>query len=84
LTVNLQFTALAPHTESVTATADVSDVNIQNPDPAQRVLIREEILDANPGRPGAPVSLPGLPIETASSRYQSAAILRSRRSRRSR
>ena len=31
------------------------------------MLIREEILDANPGRPGAPVSIPGLPVETASS-----------------
>ena len=29
-------------------------------------MVREEILDANPGRPGAPVSIPGLPIETAS------------------
>ena len=28
--------------------------------------MRQELLDANPGRPGAPVSLPGLPIETAS------------------
>ena len=30
------------------------------------MLVREEILDANPGRPGAPVSIPGLPVETAS------------------
>jgi hypothetical protein len=67
LTVNLQFTKIAPHSEAVTATADVKDQDFRNPDPAQRVLIREEILDANPGRPGAPVSLPGLPIETASS-----------------
>ena len=29
-------------------------------------MVREELLDANPGRPGAPVSIPGLPIETAS------------------
>jgi hypothetical protein len=29
-------------------------------------MVREEILDANPGRPPAPVSIPGLPIETAS------------------
>ncbi len=67
VTADLQFTALAAHSDSVTVTADVKDVNIQNPDPAQRVLVREEILDANPGRPGAPVSIPGLPIETASS-----------------
>ncbi len=31
------------------------------------MVVREEILDANPGRPGAPVSIPGYPIETASS-----------------
>jgi hypothetical protein len=67
ITVNLRFVRLAPHSDSVTATADVRDQNIQNPDPAERVLIREEILDANPGRPGAPVSIPGLPVETASS-----------------
>jgi len=67
LTVNLQFDRLAPHSEAVTVTADVKNLDIQNPDPAQRVLVRDEILDANPGRPGAPVSIPGLPIETASS-----------------
>jgi hypothetical protein len=67
LEVDLHFTNVAPHSDAATATADVSDLSIQNPDPAQRFLIREELLDANPGRPGAPVSLPGLPIETASS-----------------
>lgn len=66
LTVSLQFERLASRSDSVTVTADVTDRDIQNPDPAQRVLIRDEILDANPGRPGAPVSIPGLPIETAS------------------
>ena len=54
------------HTDSVTVTADVHANNLQDPDPAQRVVVRDEILDANPGRPGAPVSIPGLPIETAS------------------
>ena len=29
-------------------------------------MIHDEVLDANPGRPGAPISIPGLPIETAS------------------
>lgn len=67
LTVNLQFVRLVPHSETITATADVKDLDIRNPDPAQRIVVREEILDANPGRPGAPVSIPGLPIETASS-----------------
>jgi hypothetical protein len=54
-------------TDTVTVTADVKDADIRQPDPAQRVFVRDEILDANPGRPGAPVSTPGLPIETASS-----------------
>ena len=67
LTANLQFTRLDPHAESITVTAGVSSAGIRNPDPAQRILVRDEILDANPGRPGAPVSIPGLPIETASS-----------------
>jgi hypothetical protein len=65
--LDLQFTRVASRTEAVTVTADVKDLDIQNPDPAQRILVRDEILDANPGRPGAPVSIPGLPIETASS-----------------
>ena len=67
VSIKLQFTQLAPHSDTVTATADVRNSDIRNPDPAQRVLVRDEILDANPGRPGAPVSIPGLPIETASS-----------------
>jgi hypothetical protein len=52
--------------ESITVTADVKESSILFPDPAQRVFVRQEMLDANPGRPGAPVSIPGLPIETAS------------------
>ena len=40
--------------------------DILNPDPGQRFFIRDEMLDANPGRPGVPVSIPGLPVETAS------------------
>ena len=52
--------------EIVVVTADVSKIDIASPDPSQKVLVREELLDANPGRPGAPISIPGLPIETAS------------------
>lgn len=66
LSVNLHFDRLAAHADSVTVTADITQRSVQQPDPAQRVMVREEILDANPGRPGAPVSIPGLPIETAS------------------
>ncbi len=66
LRVSLQFSLVAPHNDAVTVTTDVKDATIEQPDPAQRVWVREEILDANPGRPGAPVSIPGLPVETAS------------------
>jgi hypothetical protein len=67
LKIDLAFAQPAPNHESVTVTADVSQGDILNPDPSQSVVIRQEILDANPGRPGAPVSIPGLPVETASS-----------------
>jgi len=57
---------LAAARQEVRVSTDVLDVNVASPDPAQRLLIRQETLDANPGRPGAPVSIPGVPIETAS------------------
>jgi hypothetical protein len=65
-TVTLQF-ALASKTESVTVTADVTQIDVQSPDPAEKVFASADLLDANPGRPGAPISIPGYPIETASS-----------------
>ncbi len=65
VTLNLRLRIQA-HTDAIMVTADVKS-DVQQPDPAQRVLVRDELLDANPGRPGAPVSIPGLPIETASS-----------------
>ena len=43
-----------------------TDANVMTHDPAQYLMIRQETLDANPGRPGAQVSIPGLLIETAS------------------
>jgi hypothetical protein len=61
---NLHFSSLAPSNESITVTAAVSDVGVFEPDPAQRVMIRDETLDANPGRPGMPVSIPGMPVES--------------------
>lgn len=65
LFLNIQL-KLAAAKQEVRVSTDVLDVNVASPDPAQRLLIRQETLDANPGRPGAPVSIPGLPIETAS------------------
>jgi hypothetical protein len=50
----------------VTAHLDNVETDVLFPDPAQRLIIREETLDANPGRPGVPVSIPGIPAETAS------------------
>lgn len=64
LTLHLQEVARA--SQDVIVTADVSKIDIASPDPSQKVMVREELLDANPGRPGAPISIPGLPIETAS------------------
>jgi hypothetical protein len=63
---DLRFTVLAPSVQSTTVVAEVSAGDTLNPDPAQKFFIRDETLDANPGRPGAPVSIPGLPVETAS------------------
>ena len=36
------------------------------PDPATQGYSHAELLDANPGRPGVPLSIPGYPVETAS------------------
>ena len=68
LTVNLQFVQMAPRTEAITVTADrVATVDVESPVAAVKVLSSEDLLDANPGHPGAPVFLPGYPVETASS-----------------
>ena len=64
---DLQLTPLLTRTDSVIVTADVNVLDVLSPDPAERVYVRQDLLDANPGRPGAPVSIPGYPIETASS-----------------
>jgi hypothetical protein len=67
LRVDLQFSRLASRTDTVTVTADVKQIDVLAPDPAEKVFVSADLLDANPGRPGAPVSIPGYPIETASS-----------------
>ena len=53
--------------ETVVVTADITKGDIMSPDPAEKVFASADLLDANPGRPGAPISIPGYPIETASS-----------------
>lgn len=65
--IEIQMVKLAGTSESVTVTADVNESDVFSPDPGEKVFVRQDLLDANPGRPGAPVSVPGYPIETASS-----------------
>ncbi len=63
-TENIQFSRISSQGESVTVSADVSDVGLFSPDPAQRIMVRDETLDANPGRSGMPISIPGMPVES--------------------
>jgi hypothetical protein len=63
--LKLRLEEVAGAAEEVIVSANVSDIAMVSPDPSERVLVREELLDANPGRPGAPISIPGMPIETA-------------------
>jgi len=64
--VTVQTGQISSRVETVTVTADVNGTDVLSPDPAEKVFIRDDLLDANPGRAGAPVSIPGYPIETAS------------------
>ena len=64
--LQLHFERLTAVIEEVIVSADLGEIALASPDPSQKVMVREELLDANPGRPGAPISIPGLPIETAS------------------
>jgi Carboxypeptidase regulatory-like domain len=62
--IDLQFQQIASALQSITVVA--SAPSSLTPDPAQSIILHDQVLDANPGRPGAPISIPGLPIETAS------------------
>lgn len=62
--ISVQFQQIASVSQQVTVIA--SEPSSLTPDPAQSIIIHDQVLDANPGRPGAPISIPGLPIETAS------------------
>lgn len=61
---DLQFLKLAEQVQQVNVV--VTAPAVLTPDPGQKILVHDEVLDANPGRAGAPISIPGLPIETAS------------------
>lgn len=60
----VQFQQITAAAQQVTVTA--SEPSSLTPDPSQSVIAHDQVLDANPGRPGAPISIPGLPVETAS------------------
>jgi hypothetical protein len=62
--ITLQFRQLASVLQAITVVS--SAPSVLTPDPAQTIVVHDQVLDANPGRPGAPISIPGLPIETAS------------------
>jgi hypothetical protein len=62
--ITLQFQQLVSVFQVITVVS--SAPSVLTPDPAQTVVVHDQVLDANPGRPGAPISIPGLPIETAS------------------
>ncbi len=64
--ITLRFERVAPAGEEVVVSGNIGTIDLSSPDPSQKILVREELLDANPGRPGAPVSIPGMPIESAS------------------
>jgi hypothetical protein len=64
--LTLRLERVASDTQEVVVSGSVGTIDLGSPDPSEKVLVREELLDANPGRPGAPVSIPGMPIETAS------------------
>jgi len=63
INVDLQFQKISA-TGQVTVVATAPDA--MSPDPSERTFVRDQLLEANPGRPGPPVSIPGLPVETAS------------------
>jgi hypothetical protein len=64
-TLTLRLERVVSASQDVIVSTDVGEISLDSPDPSQKVMVRDELLDANPGRPGAPISIPGMPIETA-------------------
>ena len=54
----LRFDQVAAAAEEVIVTADVSEIALTAPDPSQKVMVREQLLDANPGHDVADVAGP--------------------------
>lgn len=51
--ITVRFDQLSAMTLEIVVSANVSDIELKSPDPSQMIMVREELLDANPGRPGA-------------------------------
>jgi hypothetical protein len=64
--LNLRIALVVTATETVSVISTPAATGLASPDPAEKVFLREDLVDANPGRPGAPASVPGYPVETAS------------------
>jgi len=60
----IQFLRVASGRQEVTVVASAPAALA--PDPSETMIVHDGLLEANPGRPGAPISIPGLPIESAS------------------
>jgi Carboxypeptidase regulatory-like domain len=60
---DLQFVKVVSQ-QSVLVVNSVWDASTS--DPGERIFSVADLLAANPGRPGVPVSIPGLPVETSS------------------
>jgi carboxypeptidase family protein len=63
--ITLQLERVVGASQEVIVSASLAGIAIASPDPSQKVMVREELLDASPGRPGAPISIPGVPVETS-------------------
>jgi hypothetical protein len=57
--IAISMSQVASRNENVTVTADINESDVLSPDPAEKVFVHQDLLDANPGRPGAPISIPG-------------------------
>jgi hypothetical protein len=57
---DLQFRELVLQEQVITVTADATQVDVQSPDPGEKVFASKDLLDANPGRPGARSRFPAV------------------------
>src|SRR5208337_2002636 len=51
--IEISLSQISSRIENITVIAEGNESDVRSPDPAQRVYVTEDMLDANPGRPGA-------------------------------